>query len=80
MQNDLDCTTDAWSEDIVPERALALRALASIGVPETALEAARRVDVVSGGLTPVQWAVIALRAAQGAGVVGVWGWSALTVG
>lgn len=68
---------DAHTEDPCPERALACRALAQLGAPETALEAARRVDVVRGGLSSLDWARVVLGAVRGQ-EPGVWAWSSLT--
>jgi hypothetical protein len=76
---DLDTTAETSNDDPILERAIACRALSSIGVRREALEQLRRVDIISGGLSAEDWAVIALRLARG-GAVGTWAWVALVTG
>lgn len=75
-----DITLESVAEDngdTCPERLVACRAMASIGAPPEALAMARNVDVVSSGLSALEWSAIILRAAQGHSP-GAWAWSALT--
>lgn len=63
-------------DDPCPERALACRAMAALGASEAALEAARRVDVVAHGLSPLEWAYVVLNEDRGR-PSGAWAWSTL---